>query len=99
MANARRKAVRNIEEGERPFEWHLKEFKYGIKRYYRDKEYQAAMDEFTTFVTIGDNPHDDAVDSITQLEMFVEGNGNKGATVEAVVNPFRMTGGYGYYGY
>ena len=73
--------------------------KYGIKRYYRDKEYQAAMDEFTTFVTIGDNPHDDAVDSITQLEMFVEGNGNKGATVEAVVNPFRMTGGYGYYGY
>ena len=53
----------------------------------------------TTFVTIGDNPHDDAVDSITQLEMFVEGNGNKGATVEAVVNPFRMTGGYGYYGY
>ena len=44
----------------------------GIKRYYRTKEYQAAMDELTTFVTIGDNPFDDAADSVTQLEMFIE---------------------------
>lgn len=66
--------------------------KLGIKRYYRSKEYQNAMDEFTTFVTIGDNDHDDAVDSITQLEMFLE-NPNNTAKVEAVQNPFR--GGYG----
>jgi hypothetical protein len=46
--------------------------KNGIKRYYRSKEYQNAMDEMTTFVTIGDNEHDDAVDGITQLEMFIE---------------------------
>ena len=44
----------------------------GVTRYYRSKEYQAAMDEFTTFVTIGDNNFDDAADSITQLEMFIE---------------------------
>lgn len=46
--------------------------KNNIKRYYRTKEYQAAMDELTTFVTIGDNPFDDAADSVTQLEMFIE---------------------------
>lgn len=49
--------------------------KNGIVRYYRNKEYQKAMDEFTTFVTIGDNTHDDAVDGITQLMMFIDGDG------------------------
>ena len=63
----------------------------GIKRYYRNKEYQSAMDEFTTFVTIGDNDNDDAVDGITQLEMFLE-NPTTSATVEVIKNPFR--GGY-----
>lgn len=48
--------------------------KNGITRYYRSKEYQAAMDELTTYVTIGDNPHDDAADGITQLMMFVDGD-------------------------
>ena len=48
------------------------DFKNNIKRYYRTKEYQAAMDELTTFVTIGDNLFDDAADSVTQLEMFIE---------------------------
>lgn len=67
--------------------------KLGIKRYYRNDEYQKAMDEFTTFVTIGDNDHEDATDSITQLEMFIE-NPNSIAKVEAVQNPYR--GGYGY---
>lgn len=71
--------------------------KNGIKRYCRTKEYQNAMDEFTTFVTIGDNPFDDAVDGITQLEMFIE-NPNTVSRVEAVQNPFRRGGyGYGYY--
>ena len=68
----------------------------GIKRYYRSKEYQKAMDEFTTFVTIGDNTHDDAVDGVTQLEMFIE-NPSTTATVEAIANPFR--GGYRNGGY
>lgn len=70
--------------------------KNGIVRYYRNKEYQKAMDEFTTFVTIGDNTHDDAVDGITQMMMFIE-NPNNTAKVEAVHNPFRTEGGY--YGY
>lgn len=59
----------------------------GIKRYYRSKEYQKAMDEFTTYVTIGENKNDDAVDGVTQLEMFIE-NPNTTSTVEAVANPF-----------
>lgn len=44
----------------------------GIVRYERTKEYNNAMEELTTFVTIGKNDHDDAADSITQLEMFIE---------------------------
>ena len=62
--------------------------KYGIVRYTRSKEYQKAMDEFTTFVTIGKNEHEDAPDSITQLAMFVDGYGGS-ARVEAISNPFR----------
>lgn len=68
--------------------------KNGIKRYYRTKEYQNAMEEFTTFVTIGDNEHDDAVDGITQLEMFIENPNGNIATVEAIQNPFRTGGVY-----
>lgn len=65
----------------------------GIKRYYRTKEYQKAMDEFTTFVTIGDNTHEDAADGITQLAMFLE-NPTTTAKVEAIQNPFWSRGGY-----
>lgn len=71
--------------------------KSGITRYYRSKEYQAAMDELTTYVTIGDNPHDDAADGVTQLMMFIE-NPHNTAKIEAVSNPFR-TGGNVYHGY
>lgn len=49
-----------------------KDRELGIVRYERDKEYNNAMNELTTFVTIGKNDHDDAADSITQLEMFIE---------------------------
>ena len=63
----------------------------GVIRYYRSKEYQNAMDELGMFVSIGKNEHDDAADSLTQLEMFIE-NPNNSAVVEAVRNPFR--GGY-----
>lgn len=49
-----------------------KDERLGIKRYVRDKEYQNAMNEMTGFVTIGKNEHEDAVDGITQVEMFIE---------------------------
>ena len=61
--------------------------KLGIKRYRRSKEYQKAMDELCMFVTVGKNVHDDAADSITQLEMFIEGG--FGAKIEVMKNPFR----------
>lgn len=48
------------------------DLKLGIKRYSRSSEYQKAMDELSSFVTIGKNVHDDAVDGITQLQMFIE---------------------------
>ena len=44
----------------------------GVTLYERSAEYNRAMDEVNTFVVIGKNPHDDAVDSLTQLSMFVE---------------------------
>lgn len=47
----------------------------GVTRYVRNAEYQRAMDEVHTFVTIGKNLHDDAVDSLTQLSMFCENGG------------------------
>lgn len=60
----------------------------GVTRYYRNDEYQAAMDELSMFVSIGGNEHDDAADGLTQLEMFID-NPNNTAKVEAAVNPFR----------
>ena len=58
----------------------------GVIRYARNDEYQSAMDELCTFTTLGKNEHDDAPDGLTQLAMFIEGDGV--ATVEAVMNPF-----------
>lgn len=69
-----------------------KDAELGIARYRRNDEYQAAMDELTMFVSIGENKHDDAADGLTQLEMFIE-NPNNLATATATANPFR-TGGY-----
>lgn len=59
----------------------------GIKRYVRDNEYQNAMDELHSIVTIGKNLHEDSVDGLTQLAMFIE-NG-MAATIEVPQNPFR----------
>lgn len=61
---------------------------YGIKRYTRGAEYQKAMDEMQMFVTLGKNTHEDAVDSLTQLAMFVDGYGSI-ARIEVMRNPFR----------
>lgn len=54
----------------------------GVIRYYRSKEYQNAMDELGMFVSIGKNEHDDAADSLTQLEMFIE---NPSGVKQAVI--------------
>ena len=59
-----------------------KDAELGIKRYYRNDEYQAAMDELTMFVSIGKNEHDDAADGVTQLEMFIE---NPGGAKQVVI--------------
>lgn len=58
----------------------------GIIRYERDQEYQAAMDELETFVTIGKNDHEDAPDAITQLEMYLE-NPNGQRTAKIISSP------------
>lgn len=45
----------------------------GVHRYRRSQEYDAAMDETTTFVQLGHNDHDDGADSLSQLERAIEG--------------------------
>lgn len=60
----------------------------GIKRYVRNDEYEAAMNELCMFVSVGKNEHDDAADGLTQLAMFIE-NPTGRAKVEATINPFR----------
>lgn len=60
----------------------------GIKRYVRNDEYEAAMNELCMFVSIGKNKHDDAADGLTQLAMFIE-NPSGTAKAEATFNPFR----------
>lgn len=57
-------------------------------KYKRSQEYDEAMDELCTFVQIGNNEHEDAADSLSQLERFMEGA--TVAKVEAVKNPFWM---------
>lgn len=46
----------------------------------RTAEYQAAMDELCMTVMVGANEHDDAADSLAQLEAFISG-GNRKPTV------------------
>lgn len=76
-------------DSKRPTQEQLqKDADLGIVRYRRNDEYQKAMDELTMFVSIGGNEHDDAADSLTQLEMFIE-NPNDTAKAEAATNPFR----------
>lgn len=59
------------------------------KRYYRTSDYQQAMDEFVTFVKVGKNEHDDAVDSLAQLEIFIDNDNAETAGAKAIMNPFR----------
>lgn len=60
-------------------------------QYRRSQEYQQAMDEFVTFVKVGKNEHDDAVDGLTQLEMFLDSD-TEMPSVKACINPFRSYG-------
>lgn len=52
---------------------------------HRNKEYKEAMEEMTFFVQLGKNDHDDSVDSLSQLERFIE-NGS-GGKATAMHNP------------
>lgn len=49
---------------------------YFLDEEHRSPEYAEAMEELCMFVTVGKNEHDDAADSLTQLEMFIEGGMN-----------------------
>lgn len=60
----------------------------GIKRFYPSKEYKKALEEVGTFVTIGKNPHDDAVDSLAQLQMFIDDKFGILATIDVFDRPF-----------
>lgn len=55
-------------------------------KYRRSDEYTKAMEELCTFVQIGKNNHDDAADSLSQLERFMEGAFTVKA--EVIKNPF-----------
>lgn len=59
---------------------------YFLKPELRSEEYQAAMDELTTFVQVGKNEHDDAPDGLVQLLQLIDGG--MLAKVTASKNPF-----------
>lgn len=59
---------------------------YFLKPELRSEEYQAAMEELTTFVQVGKNEHDDAPDGLVQLLQLIDG-GMIGK-VTATKNPF-----------
>lgn len=53
----------------------IKKF-YFLDKKHRSAEYQAFMDDLTTFTQMGKNPHDDAADSLAMLadEVFSGGS-------------------------
>lgn len=53
---------------------------YFLDEEHRSQEYKEAMEELCMTVTIGKNDHDDSPDSLTQLEMFIEGVGTRRPT-------------------
>ncbi len=55
-----------------------------IKYYNRSPEYERALDELQTFVTIGKNLHDDAADGIVQICIKAYGDINSMAEVETI---------------
>ena len=61
-----------LDEHRRTSEEKAEDKRLGITRYERSAEYEDAMQEVCMFVPVGKNTHDDAVDSLTQLAMFVE---------------------------
>lgn len=71
---------------------------------FRDKELYNAKDDYgvmmnwlLTYSLVGKNAHDDVPDGLANFALYVT-KPKRVASVEAVENPFRMTGGYGYYG-
>lgn len=59
---------------------------YFLKPELRSEEYQAAMDELSMFVQIGNNEHDDAPDGLVQLLQLI--SGEMYAKCEAMERPF-----------
>ena len=59
---------------------------YFLDDEHRDEQYQAAVDDLTTFVQIGKNEHDDAPDALSQICAFLS-NGVY-AKCEAVERPY-----------
>ncbi len=58
----------------------------GVKRYVRDSEYDLAMDEMCMYVIEGKNLHDDFVDGLSQLAMYLDSKKNK--KTEIMASPF-----------
>ena len=61
-----------LDQHRRTSEEKAEDKRLGITRYERTAEYEDAMQEACMFVTVGKNTHEDAVDSLAQLAMFVE---------------------------
>lgn len=56
----------------------------GATYYPRTAQYEHALRDMSSFVTIGKNEHDDAIDSIAQLCLIAFGDVNSMATVETI---------------
>ena len=64
-----------------------RKFKF-LEKSKRSAEYQAAMDELCMTVQIGKNLHEDAADSLTQLDCFISGQYGAKAKVVVIARPF-----------
>lgn len=61
-------------------------------------DYGTFMNWLLSYTTAGKNAHDDVVDCLANFALYVTRE-RRVASVEAVQNPFRTGGGYGWYGY
>lgn len=64
----------------------IKKNYYFLDKKHRSQEYQDAIDELTMFVQIGKNEHDDAPDSLAQMQKFIDGGTT--AKVEVMERPW-----------
>ena len=69
---------------------------YFVDMKYQTKEYRKYFQNIISCTYEGKMKHDDGVDSTAQLCDMIYGSKRKSAKVEAISNPFRGYGGYGY---